>query len=71
MAMLPRVPRREMCETLNCRLKMELNVAFHTLSRAVSLYYLHVTKATGARTTPVQSGFQRRGPATLYLCAPP
>ena len=49
--------QKERCEVLNGCLKMDLNMALHTLSWAAALRYLHVTKATRARTTQGQSGF--------------
>lgn len=63
--------RRARCEVLNGCLKMDLNMAFHTLSWAAELHYLRVTKATRARTTQGQSGFPWRGPAMLHACTSP
>lgn len=44
-------------------------MAFHTLSQAVALYYLNVTKATRARTAQVQSRFLQGGPAAFHVRA--
>lgn len=57
----------ERCEILDGGLRMKLNMAFHTLSWAVALYYLHVAKTTRARTAQVQLGFLQC-PAMLHVC---
>lgn len=62
--------QRGRCEILNCCLKMDSNIAFHTLCWSVSLYYLHVTKATRARTTRIQLGFFHEEAMPCFMSVP-